>query len=126
MGSLGPPWVPLEPSGLKPNQVFTDAIKDRTILEDISSRDYIRAYKDLKTRKTVEKEAIEQDKRFVFDDPLATAASKNIAKKDKVPMLSKENLAEIKKTAKEILQEGLFSYALLKITHFTRNHFSAK
>ena len=94
-------------TGKKPNQVFTDAIKDRTILEDISSRDYIRAYKDLKTRKTVEKEAVEQDKRFVFDDPLATAASKNIAKKDKVPMLSKENLAEIKKTAKEIKRQSI-------------------
>ena len=94
-------------TGKKPNQVFTDAIKDRTILEDISSRDYIRAYKDLKTRKTVEKEAVEQDKRFVFDDPLATAASKNIAKKDKVPMLSKENLAEVKKTAKEIKRQSI-------------------
>jgi hypothetical protein len=93
-------------TGKKPNQLFTDAIKDRTILEDVSSRSYIRAFKNLLTRKTVEKEAKEQTN-FQFKEPLDIAAAKNIAKTDKVSMLSKERLLEMGKTAKEIKRQAI-------------------
>ena len=42
-------------TGKKPNQVFKDSIIDKTILEDVASRNYIRAYEKLLDRKTVEK-----------------------------------------------------------------------
>jgi hypothetical protein len=51
-------------TGKKPNQVFKDSIVDKTILEDVSSRSYVRAYNKLLDRKTkikiIDKETIEQ------------------------------------------------------------------
>ena len=47
-------------------------------MEDVSSRSYIRAFKNLLTRKTVEKDAKEQTN-FQFKEPLDIAAAKNIA-----------------------------------------------
>ena len=37
-------------TGKKPNQVFIDSISNKTILEDVSSRSYVRAYKGLLDR----------------------------------------------------------------------------
>ena len=93
-------------TGKKPNQLFLDAIKDRTILEDVSSRSYIRAFKNLLTRKTVEKDAKEQTN-FKFKDELDIAAAKNIATKNKIPILSKEMLLEMGKTAKEVKRQTI-------------------
>jgi len=42
-------------TGKKPNQVFKDSLVDKTILEDVASRNYVRAYEKLLDRKTVEK-----------------------------------------------------------------------
>ena len=51
-------------TGKKPNQVFKDSILDKTILEDVSSRSYVRAYEKLLDRKPkikiVDKETIQQ------------------------------------------------------------------
>ena len=51
-------------TGKKPNQVFKDSILDKTILEDVSSRTYVRAYNKLLDRKPkikiVDKETIQQ------------------------------------------------------------------
>ena len=38
-------------TGKKPNQVFKDSLVDKTILEDVSSRTYVRAYDKLLDRK---------------------------------------------------------------------------
>ena len=50
-------------TGKKPNQVFKDAIVDKTILEDVSSRSYVRAYNKLigrnKEIKIIDKETIQ-------------------------------------------------------------------
>jgi len=51
-------------TGKKPNQVFKDSLVDKTILEDVSSRTYVRAYDKLLDRKPkikiIDKETIEQ------------------------------------------------------------------
>ena len=51
-------------TGKKPNQVFTDSITNKRILEDVSSRSYVRDYNKLLDRKPkikiVDKETIEQ------------------------------------------------------------------
>jgi hypothetical protein len=51
-------------TGKKPNQVFKDSILDKTILEDVSSRTYVRSYNKLLDRKPkikiVDKETIQQ------------------------------------------------------------------
>ena len=174
-------------TGKKPNQVFIDATKDRTILEDVSSRSFIRAYQSLinrntkkvqeearaeekiiqlknknreiykkareeneKNKKKVQQEVIEKNPNdnmveinrktdailaertnkkiepilnkikelekiienkettnFNFTEPLEIAAAKNIVKKDKVPMLSKERLIEMGRTAKEIKRQTI-------------------
>ncbi len=51
-------------TGKKPNQVFKDSIGNKTILEDVSSRSYVRAYNKLLDRKPkikiIDRETIEQ------------------------------------------------------------------
>ncbi len=51
-------------TGKKPNQVFKDSLVDKTILEDVGSRSYVRAYDKLLDRKPkikiIDRETIEQ------------------------------------------------------------------
>ena len=51
-------------TGKKPNQVFKDAIINKRILEDVSSRPFIRDYANLFQRKTPEKKIKEPEKIF--------------------------------------------------------------
>jgi len=51
-------------NGKKPNEVFNDAVINKRVLEDVSSREYVRDYKNLEDRKPkikiIDKETIEQ------------------------------------------------------------------
>ena len=82
-------------TGKKPNQVFKDSIIDKTILEDVSSRSYIRAYKNLLERKPVEKKAEPKKPEPLFKDDLANKAAENIAFPEKVKVPTLKELKEI-------------------------------
>ena len=87
-------------TGKKPNQVFKDSILDKTILEDVSSRSYVRAYKNLLDRKTVEKKIQPEKPEQLFKDDLANQAAQNIAFKPKVEIPTVERLKEMGSTVK--------------------------
>ena len=89
-------------TGKKPNQVFKDAIVDKTILEDVSSRSYVRAYNKLLDRKTVEKETT--TKKPMFEDSLANEASKNIAFK---PLVEIPTATRLKEMASKIKRKSI-------------------
>lgn len=95
-------------TGKKPNQVFIDSISNKTILEDVSSRSYVRAYKGLLDRKTVEKKVEAKQPEKLFKDDLANKASENIVFKPKVETLSVERLKEMgSKVKKKAIIEGI-------------------
>ena len=95
-------------TGKKPNQVFKDSIVDKTILEDVSSRSYVRAYKGLLDRKTVEKKVEPKQPEILFKEDLANKASENIVFKPKVEPLTVEKLKEIgSKVKKKAIIEGI-------------------
>ena len=95
-------------TGKKPNQVFIDSISNKTILEDVSSRTYVRAYKGLLDRKTVEKKVEAKQPETLFKDDLANKASENIVFKPKVETLSVERLKEMgSKVKKKAIIEGI-------------------
>mgnify|MGYP003132171537 FL=1 len=95
-------------TGKKPNQVFKDSIGNKTILEDVSSRSYVRAYKGLLDRKTVEKKVEAKQPETLFKDDLANKASENIVFKPKVEILTAERLKEMgSKVKKKAIIEGI-------------------
>ena len=95
-------------TGKKPNQVFKDSIVDKTILEDVSSRSYVRAYKGLLDRKTVEKKVEAKQPEILFKEDLANKASENIVFKPKVEPLTVEKLKEMgSKVKKKAIIEGI-------------------
>ena len=95
-------------TGKKPNQVFIDSISNKTILEDVSSRSYVRAYKGLLDRKTVKKKVEAKQPETLFKDDLANKASENIVFKPKVETLSVERLKEMgSKVKKKAIIEGI-------------------
>ena len=95
-------------TGKKPNQVFKDSIGNKTILEDVSSRSYVRAYKGLLDRKTVEKKVEAKQPKTLFKDDLANKASENIVFKPKVETLTAERLKEMgSKVKKKAIIEGI-------------------
>ncbi len=87
-------------TGKKPNQVFKDSILDKTILEDVSSRTYVRAYKNLLDRKTVEQKVKPEKPKELFKDDLANQAAQNIAFKPKIEIPTVERLKEMGSTVK--------------------------
>tara|TARA_B110000858_G_scaffold184154_1_gene225107 strand:+ start:331 stop:4098 length:3768 start_codon:yes stop_codon:yes gene_type:complete len=88
-------------TGKKPNQVFTDSITNKRILEDVSSRSYVRDYKNLLESKISKKETVIIDKtKKLFKDDIANKAAENIAFKSKVEPLTAERLKEMGSTAK--------------------------
>ena len=95
-------------TGKKPNQVFKDSIGNKRILEDVSSRPYIRDYKSLMDRKTVEKKAEPKQPEILFKDDLANKAAENIVFKPKVEPLTVEKLKEMgSKVKKKAIIEGI-------------------
>ena len=93
-------------TGKKPNQVFNEAITNKRILEDVSSRSYIRDYANLLERKTPEKKIKEPDK--IFKDELANKAAENIVLKPKVEPLTFARLKEMGSTVKrKTIIEGI-------------------
>ena len=82
-------------TGKKPNQVFKDSLVDKTILEDVSSRTYVRAYDKLLDRKTVKEKPQPEKPEQLFKDDLANKAAENIAFKPKVEPLTAERLKEM-------------------------------
>jgi len=88
-------------TGKKPNQVFKDSILDKTILEDVSSRNYVRAYDKLLDRKTVEQKVKPEKPEQLFKDELANKAAENIAFKPKVEIPTVERLKEMGSTVKK-------------------------
>ena len=87
-------------TGKKPNQVLKKAlITNKRILEDVSSRSYIRDYANLLERKTPEKKTKEPDK--IFKDELANKAAENIVLKPKVEPLTFARLKEMGSTVKK-------------------------
>ena len=62
-------------TGKKPNEVFKDSLVDKTILEDVASRNYVRAYNKLLDRKTVEQKAQPEKPKQLFKDELANKAA---------------------------------------------------
>ena len=95
-------------TGKKPNQVFKDSILDKTILEDVSSRTYVRSYKNLLDRKTVEQKVQPEKPKQLFKDELANKAAENIAFKPKVEIPTVERLKEMGSTVKrKAIIEGI-------------------
>ena len=95
-------------TGKKPNQVFKDSIIDKTILEDVASRNYVRAYNKLLDRKTVEQKAQPEKPKQLFKDELANKAAENIAFKPKVEIPTVERLKEMGSTVKrKTIIEGI-------------------
>ena len=95
-------------TGKKPNQVFKDSILDKTILEDVSSRSYVRAYKNLLDRKTVEKKIQPEKPKKLFKDDLANQAAQNIAFKPKVEIPTMQRLKEMgSKVKKESIIQAI-------------------
>ena len=102
-------------TGKKPNQVFKDAIINKRILEDISSRPFIRDYANLLQRKTPKKKIKEPDK--IFKDELANKAAENIVLKPRVEPLTIERLKEMGSTVKrKTIVEGIDNkYPILEV-----------
>ena len=102
-------------TGKKPNQVFKDAIINKRILEDVSSRPFIRDYANLFQRKTPEKKIKEPEK--IFKDELANKASENIVLKPRVEPLTAERLKEMGSTVKRktIIQGIDNKYPILEV-----------
>ena len=95
-------------TGKKPNQVFKDSILDKTILEDVSSRTYVRSYKNLLDRKTVEQKVKPEKPKELFKDDLANKAAQNIAFKPKVEIPTTKQLKEIgSKVKKESIIQAI-------------------
>ena len=95
-------------TGKKPNQVFKDSLVDKTILEDVASRNYVRAYNKLLDRKTVEQKAQPEKPKQLFKDELANKAAENIAFKPKVEIPTVERLKEMGSTVKrKAIIEGI-------------------
>ena len=95
-------------TGKKPNEVFNDAVINKRVLEDVSSREYVRDYKNLEDRKTIIKEKKPKETEVLFKDDLANKASENIVFKSKVEPLSKERLLEIgSKVKRKSIIEGI-------------------
>jgi len=88
-------------TGKKPNQVFKDSLVDKTILEDVASRDYVRAYDKLLDRKTVKQKVKPEKPEQLFKDELANKAAENIAFKPKVEIPIVERLKEMGSTVKK-------------------------
>lgn len=88
-------------TGKKPNQVFKDSLVDKTILEDVSSRTYVRAYDKLLDRKTVKEKAQPEKPEQLFKDDIANKAAENIAFKPKVEIPTTERLKEMGSTVKK-------------------------
>jgi hypothetical protein len=101
-------------TGKKPNQVFKDSIIDKTILEDVASRNYVRAYEKLLDRKTpalfkgtafskVKQKVQPKKPEQLFKDDLANKAAENIifGKKVEIPTLKelKEMGSKVKRKA---------------------------
>ncbi len=87
-------------TGKKPNQVFKDSILDKTILEDVSSRSYVRSYKNLLDRKTVEQKVQPEKPKKLFKDDLANKAAENIVFERKVEVPTLKELKEMGSTVK--------------------------
>jgi len=95
-------------TGKKPNQVFKDSLVDKTILEDVASRNYVRAYNKLLDRKTVEQKVKPEKPEQLFKDELANKAAENIAFKPKVEIPTVERLKEMGSTVKrKTIIEGI-------------------
>ena len=95
-------------TGKKPNQVFKDSLVDKTILEDVASRNYVRAYNKLLDRKTVEQKVQPEKPKQLFKDELANKAAENIAFKPKVEIPTVERLKEMGSTVKrKTIIEGI-------------------
>ena len=102
-------------TGKKPNQLFKDSIINKRILEDASSRPFIRDYANLLERKTPEKKIKEPDK--IFKDELANKAAENIVLKPRVEPLTVERLKEMGSTVKrKTIIEGIDNkYPILEV-----------
>jgi len=102
-------------TGKKPNQLFKDSIINKRILEDVSSRPFIRDYANLLERKTTEKKIKEPDK--IFKDELANKAAENIVLKPRVEPLTVERLKEMGSTVKrKTIVEGIDNkYPILEV-----------
>ena len=102
-------------TGKKPNQVFKDSIINKRILEDVSSRPFIRDYVNLLERKTPEKKIKEPDK--IFKDELANKAAENIVLKPRIEPLTVERLKEMGSTVKRktIIQGIDNKYPILEV-----------
>jgi hypothetical protein len=87
-------------TGKKPNQVFKDSILDKTILEDVSSRTYVRSYNKLLDRKTVEQKVQPEKPKELFKDDLANKAAENIVFGKKVEVPTLKELKEMGSTVK--------------------------
>ena len=95
-------------TGKKPNQVFKDSIIDKTILEDVASRNYVRAYEKLLDRKTVEKKEQPEKPKQLFKDELANKAAENIVFGKKVEVPTLKELKEIgSKVKRKAIIEGI-------------------
>ena len=95
-------------TGKKPNQVFKDSILDKTILEDVASRNYVRAYEKLLDRKTVEKKAQPEKPEQLFKDELANKAAENIVFGRKVEVPTLKELKEMgSKVKRKTIIEGI-------------------
>jgi hypothetical protein len=93
-------------TGKKPNQIFSEAITNKRILEDVSSRSYIRDYANL-VKEKITKPKVEKDKP-IFKDDLANKASENIVLKPRVEPLTVERLKEMGSTVKrKAIVEGI-------------------
>jgi hypothetical protein len=106
-------------TGKKPNQIFKDSILDKTILEDVSSRSYVRAYEKLLDRKTpalfnttvlskAEQKVKPEKPKQLFEDPLANKAAENIVFGKKVEVPTLKELKEIgSKVKRKTIIEGI-------------------
>ena len=95
-------------TGKKPNQVFKDSLVDKTILEDVGSRSYVRAYDKLLDRKTVKEKPQPEKPEQLFKDDLANKAAENIVFKPKVEPLTTERLKEMgSKVKKKAIIEAI-------------------
>ena len=81
--------------------MFIDSISNKTILEDVSSRTYVRAYDKLLDRKTVKEKAQPEKPEQLFKDDIANKAAENIAFKPKVEIPTTERLKEMGSTVKK-------------------------
>jgi hypothetical protein len=106
-------------TGKKPNQVFKDSLVDKTILEDVASRSYVRAYDKLLDRKSpalfkttafqkVKQKPQPEKPEQLFKDDLANKAAENIVFKPKVEPLTTERLKEMgSKVKKKAIIEAI-------------------